>query len=76
VGVGPAVGVGVPLGEGEALDDGVALVVGAGLSEGAAEAVGPSATGRGPFGRAAKKRGGRLNVGTSAQNGECGSSAK
>lgn len=28
------------------------------------------------FGRDAKNRGGRLNVGTSSQNGECGSSAK
>jgi hypothetical protein len=75
VGVGPADG--VALGEVEALDDGVALVVGAALLDGVAEAVGPSAIGRGElFGREAKKRGGRLKVGTSSQNGARGSSAR
>jgi len=61
---------GVALGEVEALDEGEAL------PDGAGDWVGPRATGRGAPGRAAKKRGGRLNVGTSSQNGACGSSAK
>jgi hypothetical protein len=59
-----------------ALPEGVALALGTVVSKGAGEAVGPSATGREPFGRLAKKRGGRLKVGTSSQKGARGSSAK
>ena len=45
--------------------------------DGVAVAVGPRARGcEDGFGRAAKNRGGRLNVGTSSQKGACGSSAK
>jgi hypothetical protein len=77
VGVAPADGVGVadPL----RLGDGVAVVTAdpEGVALGEVDVpTGPSATGRGLFGRAAKNRGGRLKVGTSSQKGACGSSEK
>ena len=56
-----------------ALGDALELPDGEGLDE----RLGAMATSRPvPFGRAAKNRGGRLKVGTSSQNGACGSSAK
>ena len=74
-GVGAGVGVGPAVELGDALADGVASGVAVAPSDG--DVVGRSATGRDElFGRAAKNRGGRLKVGTRAQNGECGSSAK
>jgi len=76
-------GLALPEGEALALVDGEGLpladgwAVAEGFGEGVVDVSGPSATGRVVVcGRAAKNRGGRLNVGTSSQKGACGSSAK
>jgi len=91
-GEGDALGVGdveaLGLADGDGLAPGEAEPLGLGDAEPLAEGlilgeldgdtVGLSATmgDRDAFGRAAKNRGGRLKVGTSNQNGACGSSAK
>jgi hypothetical protein len=76
--VGDAEAVGVA--EGETPGDGLPLadVPEPADGDGVGDGLGARATmGRAElFGRAAKNRGGRLKVGTSSQNGECGSSAK
>jgi len=73
--LGLADGEGLPLGDGDPL--GLALADALALAEGEGFGVGARATGcEDGLGRAAKNRGGRLNVGTSSQKGACGSSAK
>jgi hypothetical protein len=66
---------GLPLGDPDVLGLGDVLPL-VGLGVGDADGRNAISGGRVVFGRAAKKRGGRLKVGTSSQNGACGSSAK
>jgi hypothetical protein len=75
--LGEADGFAPTLGDVEGLDDGLAPA--GALPEGVGFGVEAGASARGRdelFGRTAKKRGGRLKVGTSSQNGACGSSEK
>src|SRR5439155_3689068 len=77
--LGVAEGEALPLGDGEPLGDplGLALADALALADVEGFGVGARATGcEDGLGRAAKNRGGRLNVGTSNQKGACGSSAK